>query len=243
MTCTNLSPLGPLLGARSQRVAGGDAAPGSLGCSNGAGISSVCLCQQRPGGRDPAPPPAAPGTSWEERAGNPWPQGRCTCRGLQEPRSLWQEEAIPTAGPAPRTVRPALIRPWLHTNPPNSPQGRDPEPLGWGRGRCWLAQEGPGWRGARCLWGGAARGAKSPPARAADISVGTREGASAFYFPLWRCDVRALVCRDCPGPSSGRWGCEPGRGALLSAPPGSSLVAGIVPSPPKDFMTDVLSCF
>lgn len=50
-----------------------------------------------------------------------------------------------------------------------------------------------------------------------------------------------------PGPGSPRdgrrWSCKPGRGALLAAPPGSSTVAGIVPFPPKDFMTDVLSCF
>lgn len=59
----------------------------------------MSLCQHRAGGRDPAPPPAAPGTSWEERAGNRWPKGRCTCRGLQEPGSSLQEEAIPTAGP------------------------------------------------------------------------------------------------------------------------------------------------
>lgn len=162
----SLSPLSALfLGARSQRVAGGDAASGSLGCLKGAGISSVSLCQQRPGGRDPAPPPAAPGTSWEERAGNPWPRGHCTCRGLQEPRS-------PVAGgshthrrsPLPRTVRPALIRSWLHTKPPHfSPREGPPSPRCGAEAGAGLMQEGPGWCRAWCLSSGAARGANSPP--------------------------------------------------------------------------------
>lgn len=132
MTCTNLSPLGPFLGTRSQRVAGGDAASGSLGSLNGAGLSSVSLCQQKPGGRDPAPPPAAPGTAWEERAGNPWPQG---APGAWQP--CGRRKPYPPQVPAPCTLCPALIRPWLHTNPPLVPKGGTPEPWLWGRGRCW----------------------------------------------------------------------------------------------------------
>lgn len=154
MTCTNLSPLGPFLWGRGPSgVAGGDSASGSPGCLNGAGIfSSVSLCQKRPGGRDPAPPPAAPGPSWEERAGNLWPQGHRTCRGLQEPRSS-------VAGGSHthrRAPHPALIRSWLHTNPPTAPWCGAEAGAG-------LAREGPGCCGARCLSGGAARGAPSPP--------------------------------------------------------------------------------
>lgn len=151
MTCTNLSPLGPFPGARSQRVAGGDAASGSLGCLNGAGISSVSLCQQRLGGRDPAPPPAAPGTSWEERAGNPWPQGHCTCRGSRSLAALWQEEAIPTAGPcSPHSA--SCLNPVLAPHKPLhfSPREGPPSPWCGAEAGAGLAQEGPGWRRARC---------------------------------------------------------------------------------------------
>lgn len=123
----------------------------------------MSLCQQRPGGRDPAPPPAAPGTSWEERAGNPWPQGHCTCRGLQE--ALWQEEAIPTAGPcSPHGA--SCLNPVLTPHKPHhfSPREGPPSPWCGAEAGAGLAQEGPGWRRARCLSGGAARGANSPPA-------------------------------------------------------------------------------
>lgn len=160
MTCTNLSPLGPFLGARSQRVAGGDAASGSLGCLNGAGISSVSLCQQRPGGRDPAPPPAAPATSWEERAGNPWPQGHCSCRGLQEPRSPLAEGSHTHRRSA--SCLNQVLAP--HKPPHFSPREGPPSPWCGAEAGAGLAQEGPGWRGARCLSSGAARGANSPPA-------------------------------------------------------------------------------
>lgn len=82
------------------------------------------------------------------------------------------------------------------------------------------------------------------PGRAADISLGTNASAGAFSFPSWRCDVRAGVCRDGRGAARAPPGLQTGEGsgALLSAPPGPSAVAGIVPFPYRP-TTDVLSCF
>lgn len=84
------SPFSPFLGARSQR--GGRRGSGG----DGAGVSSVSLCQRRAGGREPSAAPAAPGSSWEGGIGT----GALLL--LPAPSTLpaqQKEEAIPTAGP------------------------------------------------------------------------------------------------------------------------------------------------
>lgn len=77
---------------------------------------------------------------------------------------LWQEEAIPTAGPcSPHGV--SCLNPVLAPHkPPTAPQGRAPSPWWGAAAGAGLAQEGPGCCRARCLCCGAARGANSPPA-------------------------------------------------------------------------------
>lgn len=135
--------------------------PRSLGCLNGAGISSVSLCQPGPGGRDPTPAPAAP--PGRSELGIRGRRGTAPAGGSRSLAALWQEEAIPTTGPC--SLHGASCLNWVlapHKHPHLS-QGRGPEPLAWGRGRCWPGAAGPGWGRARCLSGSAARGANSPP--------------------------------------------------------------------------------
>lgn len=87
-------------------------------------------------------------------------------RGAAPAGGSWQlsgrRKPYPPQGPAPRTLRPALIRPWLHTNPPLLPKAGAPSPWCGAEAGAGLAQEGRGWCRARCP-GAAARGANSPP--------------------------------------------------------------------------------
>lgn len=121
----------------------------------------MSLCQPGPGGRDPTPAPAAP--PGRSELGIRGRRGTAPARAPGASQLSGRRKPYPPQGPAPCTVRPALIGSWLYTNTPTCPQGRGPEPLAWGRGRCWPGAAGPGWGRARCLSGSAARGANSPP--------------------------------------------------------------------------------
>lgn len=118
-------------------------------------------------------------------------------------------------------------------------------------------RRGPGWaEGSRLPSGSVARDANSPPVLQTSLLAQKQVPVPFLFLCGDAMSVRWFV-GIAPGsgspatPCAGAralgggwwWSCKPGRGALLSAPPGSSLVAGIVPFPPKDFMNRCAQLF
>lgn len=122
------------------------------------------------------------------------------------------------------------------TPPMLLPKGRTPGTLagvGQRQALAWC-RRGPG---SRSPSGSAARGANSPPALQTSLLAQKKVPVPFSFMEMWRPCWCVGITPGMAGGGVADWG------ALLSAPPGSSLVAGIVPFPPQDFMTDVLSCF
>lgn len=200
-------------------------------------------CRSASGGLGAGIPPQL----WWERV---WAAGRCACPGAPRPRG--GRELCPPQVPCSPRGASCLNRVLAPRRPPRlSLREGPPRALaGVGPALAWLRRAPVTLRQhcQRCSQ-------HAPPALRTSLLArkkvpvpfiflhGDRRSVPWFAGVALGLGCPAAPCAGAGGLGDGWRGGANRGGERFSLPPGSSLVAGIVPFPPKDFMTDVLSCF